>query len=159
MAYIIDLGQHIRSDEVGYGMASSSLDCTHGPTMLGVACNHGLQNAQMVGRRRAWQAIEALGQYIGSNDVGHGMPSLTLENTHDRRHQALPAIKALAKYTRSKTSGLAFLHSPCTAHTVGCRWEWHAIIALLLYTRTNKVGSGMILSPLDNIEVGRSRLA
>ena len=99
MAYIIDLGQHIRSDEVGYGMASSSLDCTHGPTMLGVACNHGLQNAQMVGRRRAWHAIVALGQYIGSNDVGHGMPSLTLENTHDRRHQALPAIKALAKYT------------------------------------------------------------
>ena len=33
-------------------------------------------------RRRAWYSIMALGQYTGSNNVGHGMSSYLVDNTH-----------------------------------------------------------------------------
>ena len=37
---IIAVGQHTRSNDIGRGMTSPPLDCTHGRTTLGVGCYH-----------------------------------------------------------------------------------------------------------------------
>ena len=81
---IIALGWQTRSDDVRHDMPSPTLDSTHGRTMSGVALHHHPWNARMVRRRRAWYDITALGQHTRSNDVGRGMPSSPLGNTHGR---------------------------------------------------------------------------
>ena len=88
------------------------LDCTHGQTTLGVACNHCLRAAQTVERRQAWHAIIALGRQTWLNDVRRGMPSLPLGSTDGRT-----------------TSGVARHHHLWPAHTVKRRQAWHSIIA------------------------------
>ena len=62
-------------DGVGRGMPSSPLDDKHGRMTSGVACHHRLWAAQTVERRRAWHAIIAFGKHTWSNDIGRGMPS------------------------------------------------------------------------------------
>ena len=75
---IIEIGQHIMSDDVGCGNAIisfvlhtqmnnigrgiplSHLDCTHGKTTSGMADQHSSWTTQKVGRRRAWPNITAL---------------------------------------------------------------------------------------------------
>ena len=79
---IIALGRQTRSNDVRRGMPSWPLDSTHGRTTSGVACHHRPWKANTVERRRAWHAIIASGHYIGSNDVGRGMPSLPLGSMH-----------------------------------------------------------------------------
>ena len=104
------LGRQTRSNDVGRGMPSPPLSSSHGRTTSGVACYHGLWTAHTVeqrrawaytverrrawhaiiafgladtvGRRRAWKAIIALGRRTRSNDIGRGMPSPHLDNTH-----------------------------------------------------------------------------
>ena len=72
---IIALGWQTSSNDVGGGMPSPPLGSTHSRTTSGVACHHLIWAAQTVRRRRAWQAIIALGQHKLSVVVGRGMPS------------------------------------------------------------------------------------
>ena len=85
---IIALGQNTRSDGVGHGIPSSPLDSTDDRPSSGVACHSSpwkahtvgrsralhaiiaLGPAQMVGHRRAWNAIKSLGQHKRSAVVG-----------------------------------------------------------------------------------------
>ena len=87
----------------------------------------------MVGRRRAWHDITALGLHRRSNDVGCGMTSPPLESIHGRT-----------------TSGMAGPHRSWTANTVERHQAWHAIIALGRQTRSNDVRHDMPSQPLDN---------
>ena len=81
---ITSLGQHTRSIDVGRGMTSPPLDCTHGRTTSGVTCHHCLWTAHSVERRLVWYVIIAVGKHTRSNDVGRGMISPPLECTHGR---------------------------------------------------------------------------
>ena len=129
---ITPLGQHTRSDYVEHGMTSPPLDSTHDRTTSGVTCQYRLWATHTVERRRAWHAITALGQHIQSKDVKRGMTSPPLDNTHGRT-----------------TSGVTCHHRLWTAHTIERRWAWHAIITFGQHKRSDGVGRGMPLSPLD----------
>ena len=72
---------HMVLDDVGLGITSSTLDSTHGRTMLGFACNHHPWTAHIVGLRRARHAIIALGKNTRSVDLG-GMLSSPLDCTY-----------------------------------------------------------------------------
>ena len=122
------------------GITSPPLDCTHGQTTSGVACNHRLWAAQTVERHQVWHAIIALGRQTWSNDVGRGMPSLPLGSTDSRT-----------------ASGVACHHRPWTANMVEQRWVWHAMIALGQHTRSDDVGCGMTSLPLDNTHSRKRR--
>ena len=147
---ITAFGQHTRSNDVGRGMTSSPLDSTYARTTSGVACHHRLWAAHLVercrawhaiialvgkhvGRRRAWHAIIALGQHSRSDDVGRGMPSPPLDNTHGRT-----------------TSGMACHHHRRTVHTVGRRRVWHDINALGLHAQSDDVRRGITSPPFDS---------
>ena len=80
--YITALGLHAWSDDVGRGMTSPPLDSTQSRMTSGEACHHLLWAAHMVGLRRAWHDITALGQRTPSDDVGRGMTSPPLDSTH-----------------------------------------------------------------------------
>ena len=120
-------------------MTSPPLDNTHGRTTSGVACHHRLWAAHTVKRRRAWNAIIALGWQTRSNDIRHGMTPSPLASTHGRT-----------------TSGIAYHHRLWAAHTVKRRRAWHAIIALGRQTQSNDVRHGMPPSPLG-ITHGRTK--
>ena len=138
---IIAFGQHRRSNCVRRCMPSLPLASTHNQTTLGVACPHLLWGAHRIERCRALHAIIAFGMHTRSNDVGCGMTSPPLENTHGRQRRAwLDDITALGHHTRSATSGVARHHRPSTTHTVG------------------NVRRGMASPPLDNTH-GRQRRA
>ena len=81
---ITALEKHPRSNDVGRGMTSPPLDCTHGRTTSCLTLNHRLWAAHTIERRRAWHDITALLQHTRSNDVGLGMTSLPLDGTHGR---------------------------------------------------------------------------
>ena len=126
-------------------MPSGPLDSTHGRTTSGVAFHHGPLKTHTVEQRRAWHAITALGRrrawyaiislewQTHSNDVGGGMPSPLLDNTHGRT-----------------TSGVACHHRHWEAHTVEKRRAWHDITAFGLHARSDDVGRGMTSPPLDS---------
>ena len=83
---ITALGLHARLEDVERGMTSLPLDSTDGRQCrvwtLKVALHHRPWAAHMVELRQAWHGITALGQHTRSNDVGHDMPSPSLESTH-----------------------------------------------------------------------------
>ena len=81
---ITSLGQHTQLIDVGRGMTSLRLDCTHGRTTSGVTCHHCLWTANSVERRLVWHVMIVVGQHTRSNDVRRGMISLLLECTHGR---------------------------------------------------------------------------
>uniref|UniRef100_A0A3Q7HJM8 Uncharacterized protein n=1 Tax=Solanum lycopersicum TaxID=4081 RepID=A0A3Q7HJM8_SOLLC len=76
--------------------------------------------------------IIAFGKHTRSNNVGRGMPSLPLDNKHDRT-----------------TSGVSCHHRLWKAHTVERRRAWLNITALGLHARLDDVGRGMTSPPLD----------
>ena len=84
----------------------------------------------MVERRRAWHAINALGQHTRKNDVGRGMTSPPLDSTHGRT-----------------ASGVACHNRLMAAHTVERRWAWHDITAFGQHTRSNDGGRDMQSPP------------
>ena len=97
-----------------------SLGSTHGGTTSGVACHHRLWEAHRIERCQAMHAIIALGQHTRSGDVGRGITSPPLDNTHGRQCRAWhDDITALGQNIRSPTSGVARHHRPWTTHTVG----------------------------------------
>ena len=63
-------------------MSSKTLDNTHGRMTSNMASYQGRWTAHMVVQRRPWNIITALRKYTGSDEVGSGMPSWTLDNTH-----------------------------------------------------------------------------
>ena len=147
-------------------MTSPPLECTHGRTTLGVACNHRLWAAQTVERHQAWHAIIALGRQTRSSDVGRGMPSSPLGSTDGRTasgvachhrlwasHQSndvrrfMPSSPLDGKHGRT-TSGVACNHRLWEAQAVERHRAWHAIIALGQHRRSDGVGRCMLLSPL-----------
>ena len=131
---VISLRQHTRSDDVRRGFPAWSLGSIHGGRMTSdMACHHRLWAAHRVGRFRAWYAIVSLRQHIWWDDIGRDMLSLTFDNLND--------------WT---TSGVACHHGPWSTHIVRRRRAWHAIITLVLHTRTDDVGYGMPTSPLCN---------
>ena len=130
---ITALGQHTRSVDVGLGMTSRQLDSTHGRTTSDVACHHLLYAARTIERRQARNEITAFGQHTRSNDVGRGMTSPLLDNTHGRM-----------------TSGVACHYRHWAAHTVERRRAWHDITAPGLHTQSDDVGRGMTSPPLHS---------
>ena len=131
MHTIIALGQHTQSNDVGLGMLSSSLDCTHGRTTLGMVI---LSSPLGTTRCRTSSVIKS-----------HHFP-------HGRT-----------------TSSVAGHYRPWTAHTIGLRQAWHAImdlgqhrllddvirgnaiISLGMHTLLDYVGCSMPSSPLKSI--------
>ena len=130
---ITALGEHTRSNNVGRGMTSPPLDCTHSRRTSGMACHHRLWVAHTIKQRQAWNEITAFGQHIRSNDVGRERPSPHLDDTLGRM-----------------TSGVACRHRLRAVHTVKQRGAWHAIIAFGQDKRSNNVGRGIKSPPYDS---------
>ena len=86
---ITALEKHSRSNDVGHGMTSPTLDRTHGR------------------QRRAWHDITALGQHTQSNDVGRGMTSAPLGSTHGRQRRYGMISPPLDSTHGRTTSGVA----------------------------------------------------
>ena len=89
--------------------------------------------AHTVKQCQAWHETTSLGLHARSDDVGCGMSSPPLDNTHGRM-----------------TSGETCHHRLWTAHTVEPRRACHAIIAFGQHTRSNDIGRGMPSSPLGS---------
>ena len=102
---ITALGQHARSNDIKRRMISPPLERTHGRTTSGVASLHCPRTACTVRRPRAWHDFTALGQRTRSNDVGRGVTSPPLDNTHGRSRWAWYAITALGQLTRLNDVG------------------------------------------------------
>ena len=73
-----NLGQHTWSDDVGRGMTSSPLGNIHDCTTSGKICHHLPWATHKARRRRAWNAIIALGKHTRSDYIKHSMPSSPL---------------------------------------------------------------------------------
>ena len=96
---IISLRNHTRSDYVGRGMPSSLIDNTHDRTTSGVARHHLPWATHTVRRCWAWHLIITLGKHILSHEVGCGMLSSPLDNTHDRTIM-VAFLHGLGQHTR-----------------------------------------------------------
>uniref|UniRef100_A0A3Q7HMF4 Uncharacterized protein n=1 Tax=Solanum lycopersicum TaxID=4081 RepID=A0A3Q7HMF4_SOLLC len=130
----------------------------------GVTCHHRLWTTHTVGLHLAWHDITAFGHHTLLNNVGRGMPSSPLGNTH-----------AHGRQTRSNDVGrdmpsppLKSTHSPTTSeHTVSNigrgmtsppldsthgrqQRALHEITALGQYTRSDDVGTGITSPPLGS---------
>ena len=81
---ITAFGNHTRSNDVGRGMTSTPLNSTYGQTTSGVKCYHRLWTAHTVEKCRVWLYITTLGLHARSDNVGRGMTSPPLDNTHSR---------------------------------------------------------------------------
>ncbi|TMW88567.1 hypothetical protein EJD97_018386 [Solanum chilense] len=86
---------------VGRGMLSSPLESIQDRTTSGVACYHLPWRAYTIGTHRAWHTQMDFGQHTRSDDVGHGIPSSSLDCILGRM-----------------TLGMACHYRPWTAHTV-----------------------------------------
>ena len=62
---------------------------------LRLACHHRLEVPQTVEQRWAWHDITALGLHAQSDDVGRGMTSAPLDNTHGQQRRELHDITAI----------------------------------------------------------------
>ena len=133
-----------------------------------MTCHHRLSKAHTFKQHRAWIEITAFGLHARLDDVGRGMTSPRLVNTHGRQHRARHDITALGQHTRSDyvgrgmksppldsthgrmTSDVVCHHSPWTAHMVDRRQAWHDITAFGQHTHSNDVGRGISSSPLGS---------
>ena len=131
-------------------MTSLPLYSTHGRTTSGVACHHRLWTPHTVKRRRAWHAIIAFGKHKQMNDVGRGMQTSPLGNTHGQTTSGVAYQHRLWTAHGRKTSCVASHHLLWTAHTVERRRARYAITAFGKHTRSNDVGRGMPSSPLGS---------
>ena len=131
-------------------MPSSPLGSTHNQITSGVACDHRPWEAYMVGWRRPWHFIIALGKYTRSDYVGRGMAlssgvawlyhrawySFISFGHHiqwDDIGRNMPSVHFDCTCGRT-TLVLACRHVPWVTHTfVGCRM-WHANITLGQHT-------------------------
>ena len=110
---IIALGQQARLHDVERSMIAWSLRNTHGRSTPIFVCQHFHLTTTTIELCQASHAIIDLGQHTRSNDVEHGMPSSTFDNTHGHT-----------------TSGEVCHHRPWTAHTVKQHQAWHAHMGL-----------------------------
>ena len=100
---------------------------------LGVVCHQRPRAEQTVLQCPAWHAIISLGYHKRSDDVGHGMPSLSLGKTHGH-----------------PTSSVAGNHIPWTAHTVEKSRAFHAFVIFGLHTQSDDIRHGMPACPLGS---------
>ena len=66
---IIFIMQHTRSNNVERDSLSCPFDSTHGGTRPGVSCHHHPSTTYTIELRRAWHAINTLGQHTRSDVV------------------------------------------------------------------------------------------
>ena len=111
------------------GMPSSPLDSTDGRATSSMSCHHCLWAAHTVERRRVLHDITTLGcthdqstsgvarhhrswttNTVGN--VGRGMASSPLDNTHGRQRRAWHAITALGQHTWSDDVGCGMTSPP-----------------------------------------------
>ena len=104
---------HMVLDDDGLGITSSTLDSTHGRTMLGFACNHQPWTAHIVGLRWARHAIIGLAHNTWSVDVSVAC-----------YHRLWTA------HTLERCWARQWSHRPWVAHKVGWCRELNAIIDL-----------------------------
>ena len=134
---IISLRQHKRSNDVGRGMTSPPLDCTHGRTTSGVALRHRPATAHTVGNVGRGMTSPPLGITHGQTSSGMTYHHRPWTGNMVERCRAWHAITALGQHTRSDdvgcgmlssplgstnsrtTSGVACHHRPWIAHKVG----------------------------------------
>ena len=98
MSYPLDY-THVRMTFVVV-MPSSPFECTWSDD-IDVECHLPIWTTEIVRQRRARHARMAVGQKTWSNNISRGMPSSPLGNRCDQT-----------------TSGVAFHHLSCAAHTV-----------------------------------------
>ena len=91
---IIAFGKHKRSNNIGRVLPTSPLGSTHSRTTSGVACHNS-----------PWTAHTVV-------NVGHGMASPPLDNTHGQKCQAWHDIAAFRQHTRSHDVGRGMPSSP-----------------------------------------------
>ena len=113
-------------------MQSSPLSSTDSHTRSSVACHHRPRAVNIVRKCRAFHAIIALGQHTRSNDIGRGLSSSRLEIIHGQM-----------------TSHVACFHRPWAAHASGRNREWNARMDLGQHARSDDIGHGVPLSPLE----------
>ena len=114
-------------------MLSSPLYSTHVRTTSSVPCHLCPWVAQTVGQRRALYAINSLGQYTRSDDVGSDMLLLPFDYTYSRM-----------------TSSVAFPYGPWATYIVERLRALHAIIAHRQNIRSDDVEGGMPSSSLGS---------
>ena len=86
----------------------------------GVTCHHSPWATYKVIILHVWHTLMVLGQHTRSANIRHRMPSSPLGSKRSR-----------------PTSGVATLHRPWAAHTIGRHRAWHAIISLeSIHSRT-----------------------
>uniref|UniRef100_A0A3Q7JB89 Uncharacterized protein n=1 Tax=Solanum lycopersicum TaxID=4081 RepID=A0A3Q7JB89_SOLLC len=152
-------------DNVGRDMPSSPMERTDSGTTSDMACHHrpwktytvrlcqtchqGPCPAHMVGRGRAWQAINALGQHTQSYNIRRGMPSSPLDSTRgrittgDRCHHYLGATDTI----ELRRAWHAIIYH-------GCLIPLHAIIAIGQHMLSDAVRLDMPYSAFDNTHGG-----
>ncbi|TMW81519.1 hypothetical protein EJD97_009164 [Solanum chilense] len=140
-----------RWDYVGHCIPSSTLRNIRGRMTPGLTWLLLPWTTHMVGRRRAWYAIIALGKNTRTNYVGRDMPSWPLANTEDEIGRGMPSSPWCSTHGLT-TSGDRCHHSPWEAHKNGLFQAWHPIIDLGQHTRSIDVGHGMPSSPLNCIQ-------
>ena len=117
---------------------------SHSPTVSGVTCHLLPWTANTIERRRALNAIIALGRQTRSNDFRRGMPSSPLGSTHGRTTSGVECHHChWAAQTVERRRAWHAIIAIEQADTVGRRRSWHAIIALGQKTSSNYVGHGM----------------
>ena len=107
-----------QSDDISCGIQSSPLGSTHGSTTSSVACHYQPLRAYIIGRRRAWHDIIALGMNTQSDDVGRGMLSSPLYRTHDSTTSGVACAQAHTNTHGLMMSGESFHHRPWVAQMV-----------------------------------------
>ena len=145
---ITAFGQHTQSDDVGRAMQSSHLGSTDRQTASGVASHHRPWTAQMVDRRRAWNAIIALGQHTRSAMSGEALNHRPWTVHTVKRRPSWHDITDLGLHARLDDVGCGMtsppLNStqPATSRVAGHHHPWttHTVV---------NVGCGMTSPPLD----------
>ena len=132
---ITALGKHTRSNDVGRGMTSPPFDNTLSKMTSGVACHHRRWAAHTVERRQAWIDITSLGLHAWSDDVGRGMTSLPLDNTHGRQHRAWHDITTFGLNARSDDVDRGMTSLPFDSTHGRQHRAWHEITTIAQHTR------------------------
>ena len=115
---VLVIGKHKQSDDISCGIQSSPLGSTHNRTTSSVACHYQPLRAYIIGRRRAWHDIIALGMNTQSDDVGRGMLSSPLYKTHDSTTSGVACAQAHTNTHGLMMSGESFHHRPWVAQMV-----------------------------------------
>ena len=133
---------NIQSDDVERRMLSSTMDCTRRQTMLAMA-----------------MVSYPLGTKHIRTSSGVKYHHCLLESSHDRMTSTWHALITFGLHTSTEMSGVVCYHRPWIAYTIEIHRVWHAIIALVMNTRSDDVRHVMPSSQLFNIHTTKLRQA